>query len=254
MKVINIWKYDPKDHLDSSNKRFGVTSTLKELSHSIYSRSAGISGSPDSKFGSRKTEAFLRYKEIAFRKKEIERCNEFEKARLAVDIFENTIERIRSIHTAASDPIDWTVVRDSKLPYNKPKGEIGPLEKEALIQLNNYRPNFLTRLVGKYGRELQKLKEHVYRSRDIDILEYQAWVRDVRIAAKVIAGDLNAYFRIVNEFSPFEEMLEFGSCFSCFAVNSKVMEIEFDVSSEKIVPNEQLSLTKYRQGANERNT
>lgn len=232
-------KIAPKVHVNGTSKSAGVTSTLKELTYSVYSRSGSIE-----KRSSRDTLAYRKYREITERQKEKEKYNELEKVRLAVDAYENTLDRIHSIHKKVCNPINWPQVRDSNPPYHKPNGEIGPQEKAALQQLNEYKPKKLTRLLGKYGKELQVLKENVYQSRDKDILEYQTWVRDVRIAAKVIAGDANTYFRIMKEFAPFDDLLEYGHSFTFSAVSSKVMEIEFDAANEKVVPKEQYFLSE----------
>ncbi|MCM3729891.1 hypothetical protein M3226_30680 [Neobacillus cucumis] len=81
-------------------------------------------------------------------------------------------------------------------------------------------------------------------ARTKDKKEYQSWERDVKIATKVIEGDIDTYFGVIQEFNPLDHLTEFASSFEFFADDSKMMEIEFDVHSETVVPKEQLSLTK----------
>lgn len=245
LKSRKSFKMTPDIRNHTSSKPVGVTSSLKGLRNSVYSRFEARKPEAGQALENRsmKTRANHQYNVSFDSQKGHARYNELEKAKSAVEAFENTLERIHSIHHKANDPVNWHEVRDSAPPYNKPKGEIGPLETEALKQLNEYKPNLLSRLLGRYGKKLQALKENVYRSRDIDILDYQSWMRDVRIAAKVIAGDADTYFRIIKEFAPFDDLLELGSVLTFSAVNPKVMEIEIEMDSEKIVPKEQFSLT-----------
>ena len=44
--------------------------------------------------------------------------------------------------------------------------------------------------------------------------------------------------------NPFDDLLEFGSDFEFGANNSKVIEVEFKVKSDSVVPNYTLSLTQ----------
>ncbi|ALC81910.1 MULTISPECIES: DUF4236 domain-containing protein [Bacillus] len=231
LKTRKSFNITPETRFHANSKSIGVTSSLKPLRYSVHSRSHGGETAEirSSSNCSVKTLEFHQSKEIADVKMNRERYSELEKAKLAV----NKLNRIHSIHHIAEDHINWPEVRDSIPPYNKPKGEIGPLETKALAQLNKYKPKLLTRLLGRYGKKLQALKENVYRSRDIDIIEYQSWVRDIRFASKVISGDVDTYFRVIKEFAPFDDMLKYGSAFVVSAVNAKVMEIEFDVFSEK---------------------
>jgi len=68
--------------------------------------------------------------------------------------------------------------------------------------------------------------------------------RDFSIATKVIEGDIDTYFEVIQEFNQLDDLTEFGSGFEFFAEDPKIMEIEFDVHSDKVVLKEQLSLTK----------
>jgi hypothetical protein len=55
-------------------------------------------------------------------------------------------------------------------------------------------------------------------------------------AQSVLAGDIDAYFNVIAEVGPFDDLLEYGSGFEVGTDDPKVMQIEFQVKSDDIVP------------------
>ena len=55
-------------------------------------------------------------------------------------------------------------------------------------------------------------------------------------AQSVLAGDIDAYFQVINEVGPFDDLLEYGSGFEVGTDDPKIMEIEFQVKSGDIIP------------------
>ena len=55
-------------------------------------------------------------------------------------------------------------------------------------------------------------------------------------AQSVLAGDIDAYFKVIAEVGPFDDLLEYGSGFEVGTDDPKVMQIEFQVKSDSIVP------------------
>ena len=247
------FKIAPGVRLNVSSKSVGVSAGVKGLSYSVNSRSGSrvTASIPNTGISytttggrRRKTPAYNRQKEIQARQKELARLNELEQAALAVEEFENTIDRIQSIHLEADDPINWIKVRSTNPPFRKNEGQIGIHEQEALKKLQNYKPNLVAKLFKQDEKEIETLEKDVIAAREQDEIEYQTWERDVKVATKVIEGDIDTYFEVIQEFNPLDDLTEFGSGFEFFAEDPKIMEIEFDVHSDSVVPKEQLSLTK----------
>ncbi len=118
------------------------------------------------------------------------------------------------------------------------------MNKLPLTRYNQYKPNLIAKLFKQQDKELEELRQEVIDARKNDEEDYRSWERDVRIASRVIDGDIDAYFEVLKEFNPLDDLSEFGSGFEFFAENPKTMEIEFEVHSNQVVPKEQLSLTK----------
>lgn len=57
-------------------------------------------------------------------------------------------------------------------------------------------------------------------------------------AQSVLAGDIDAYFNVIEQVGPFDDLLEYGSGFEVGTDDPKIMEIEFRVKSDDIIPTE----------------
>lgn len=55
-------------------------------------------------------------------------------------------------------------------------------------------------------------------------------------AQSVLAGDIDAYFKVIEQVGPFDDLLEYGSGFEVGTDDPKIMEIEFQVKSGDIIP------------------
>ena len=57
-------------------------------------------------------------------------------------------------------------------------------------------------------------------------------------AQSVLAGDIDSYFQVISEVGPFDDLLEYGSGFEVGTDDPKILEIEFQVKSDEIIPTE----------------
>ena len=57
-------------------------------------------------------------------------------------------------------------------------------------------------------------------------------------AQSVLAGDIDSYFKVIEEVDPFDDLLEYGSGFEVGTDDPKMLEIEFQVKSDDIIPTE----------------
>lgn len=81
-------------------------------------------------------------RELVKRHKEREKMQELEQAKYDVDVYENYIEQIQSLHKEGSEKIDWIVLKNEKAPVEP---LLKYIKKEAAeFILNNFRPNFFS--------------------------------------------------------------------------------------------------------------
>ncbi len=57
-----------------------------------------------------------------------------------------------------------------------------------------------------------------------------------KLADGVLKGDIDSYLLVINEMKPFDDLLEYGSDFEAGTGDSDIMEIEFHVKSDDVIP------------------
>lgn len=174
--------------------------------------------------------------------KELAKQEELERARYEVEVHENKIDLIRSIHKECDDYFDWYDISRSKHPHHTK--ENGFHELEAQAKLDTFKPTFIQKILKTADKELEKLRQEVLVAREKDTAEFEELIRTTRLANRVLQQDTDAYLQIIEELSPLDDLLEFGSGFEFIIENSKTLEVEFNVHSKDVVPIQQKSLTK----------
>lgn len=71
---------------------------------------------------------------------------------------------------------------------------------------------------------------------------YKEWEELKKFSESIVAGDTDAYLSVINEIRPYDDLLEYGSSFEVGTDRSDVLEVEFHVKSEEVVPNVELSV------------
>lgn len=64
----------------------------------------------------------------------------------------------------------------------------------------------------------------------------------VPFAESVLAGNIDSYFKVIAEAGPFDDLLEYGSSFEVGTDDPSILEIEFRVMSDQVIPQNKLSL------------
>ncbi len=72
--------------------------------------------------------------------------------------------------------------------------------------------------------------------------EHKAWLELKEFSDEVLKGDIDSYFAIIDEVNPFEDLLDFGSNFQVGTDRADLLEIEFCVKSDDVVPKIDMSL------------
>lgn len=175
--------------------------------------------------------------------KEQQKANELAYNRLQVEEYNATVDMIQSIHKECDEQLDWQQIKASQPPFDK--NAQGDFEKTARYQYENYKPN-LKETVFKSKKDQQKamLLQNIEDAKIKDIEEYNNWENLVELSQKILDGDIDAYFQVISEMNPLDDLLDFGSDFEFGADNKEILHVEFRVKSELTVPTEALTLTQ----------
>lgn len=148
----------------------------------------------------------------------------------AVAIWEDHIDRLKSLHHEVSTTFDWNKIA-AAAPPDKPE----PVVSSTLCakeELDAFKPRFTDRLrIGGSDRRKQKLFDALERAKEEDrerhrkrLREYQAahdeWKADKLVAEQLLAGDIETILAVINENQSLSESGLIGS------------EIKFHINTE----------------------
>lgn len=198
-------------------------------------------------------ESRKRQRELQRQQKEIEKMEEFERASYEVQVYENEIEVLKSIHKDCGDAWDWEKIQASPAPEEPEKSNAK--EKQARAMLAGYKPGLSDKLLKRTETKQRELKEAVKIAIEEDeedykiaLEEYKAqytdWITIRELAGKILEGDFQVYSSAVNQVSPLAEISDIGSDFKFIVHSSKLVEGELYVHSEDVIPIEVRSILK----------
>lgn len=247
------FKIAPGVRFNVSGKGVGVSAGVKGLRYSVNSRGqrrttasipgTGLSYTSTSSSGRKyKSAAHGNRQQLARQQREIEKQEELQRAQHEVDLFENKIELIHSIHKECDDVFDWQEISQSRHPHHE--GQPGFYEVVSRKKLNSFKPSFMQKIMRSVDKEEAKLRNEIEQAKAKDQNEFKELQRTIDIANRVLNEDIDTYFKVIEELSPLDDLLEFGSGFEFFIDDPSVLEVEFNVHSKEVVPNQVKTLTK----------
>ncbi|MBD8070686.1 DUF4236 domain-containing protein [Bacillus sp. PS06] len=253
LRFRKSFKVAPGVRFNVSTKSVGASFGGKGLRYSVNSSGrrtttvgipgSGVSYSSTSSSGRKyKSSAYTQRNEIVRRQKEIAKLQELERNQLEVEAYENKVEMIKSIHKECDDEVNWLEMKNTPSPFTK--GEKGPNERIAEEKLNSYKPGFLSKILKQEEKKKKHLIDNIEKAKLEDQQDYLNWEELVETATNVLDGDIDTYFKVIEEFAPLDDLLEFGSGFEFFMEDPHSIEVEFNVHTESVVPTQVKSLTK----------
>lgn len=197
--------------------------------------------------------AVRRQRELARQHKAYAKMVELEAAEYEVEVYENQIDVLASIHKDSTTPINWDSILTSPEPLPPPPTK--HREREAAAALANYRPNFLDKLLRRVEDRRAALSRAVAEAKRADAAEHEAamqrhesnladWLDSRDLAGRVLAGESAAYLEVLQEMNPFEELGSLGSSVGFNVAGHSPVEVSVHVHAEDVIPKEVKSLTQ----------
>lgn len=192
-------------------------------------------------------EAKRRQRELERRRKELEKMREIEQAAYEVQVFENYIDVLASIHKDCSESWDWDSIRSSP-PPSKPEN-INKNENKARKEYEEFKPRLMDKIFGRVESKKRELKSAIYQGAqdDEDLFreamnkyetDYADWEAIRDLAGKLLEKDQNAYLDAIRQTDPFSEINQIGSTIKFNVVNEEIVEAVLQVNGEEVIPKE----------------
>lgn len=201
-------------------------------------------------------ESIRRQRELERQRNAYAKMQELERAQYEVELFNNRIEVLTSVHKDCGPTVSWENIHRYQLGPGEPKRENYAIrENNSRLALESYQPGVKDKLLRRTKSKQLELEEAVEQARRKDEEEYQEaiqvyeeelaeWEESKAIAQRIVEGDIEAYIEAIKHLNPFSEISEIGSSVSFSVVNAKMIEVVMAVNSEKVIPNETKSLLK----------
>jgi hypothetical protein len=250
---LNIGKRSAGLSLGSKGLRYTVNSSGRRTTTAgipgtgiYYSTTSGGKrrSKSHSKYNASKAKAAKLQREKEKAAAEKQKQLDLEYAKAAVEEYEDHINAIRLLHTEHEEPINWKQIYETKEPFSDPSITPGPRETDAREKLDNYKPGFFAKRFKFAENSNQTYYQNlIEKGKKEDREQYNEWKNLHILAEGAINGDTDTMLEIVENMQPFEDLTEFGSGFEMGFLDSDIVEVEFMIMADTVVPAEAKSLT-----------
>lgn len=198
-------------------------------------------------------DAQRRQRELEKQRKQLEKMQELERAAYEVQVYENHIDLILSVHKECSNTWDWEKIRSTEPPIKPTKSNIH--EELAKAKLDKFKPGVFGKILGHAESNRDKLVRNVREARETDEREYQEALQAYEqeyadggaareVGSRILTGSATAYIDVIRQTDLFSDISELGSSIEFQAKSSALVEATLHVNSEQVIPSEAKSLLK----------
>lgn len=192
-------------------------------------------------------DAKRRQRELVVQEKQYEKMQQLEQAVYEVEVYENNIEIIQSLHKESGEKVDWVAIAKSP-PPPEPKNTHHK-EKAARLKAENYKPGFFDKILKRSGQKQKQLNAATHKSQEADLNEHEKniknwksdigdWEKKTTLSKLLAEGDKESKINVIKELNPFSEISDLGSNLSFVVHENSIVEAEIHIHGEKIVPTE----------------
>lgn len=198
-------------------------------------------------------QAAQHHKALVRQHAQLAKMQEKQRAAYEVQVFENRLEMLVSVHQECGEFVDWNAVAQEACP--PPPISSNDHEREARDLATSYRPGFFVRLFGLEEKKRAALEERVQQANQEDEREHQEllqqhqeeeakWKQEHDLAHRVLKGDWQAYLEAIQSAQPFADVEELGSLLKMAQRRKNQIEVTLHVNNEQVIPSEVKSLLK----------
>lgn len=192
-------------------------------------------------------------RELEKQRQQLEKMQELERAAYEVEVYENHVDLLLSVHKECGHVWNWEELRSAE-PLTKPLKSISNQEV-AQAKLDGFKPGVFHKVLGRIEKKRAELTLAVEKAQETDEQEYQEalktyktefadWKATCELAEKVIAGNAEGYIEAIRQADPFSDISELGSSIQFQADGGSCIETTLRVNSGAAIPSEIKSLLK----------
>lgn len=192
-----------------------------------------------------------RQRELQKRQAQYAKMEALEQAAYEVEVYDNQIEVLLSVHKECGDEIDWSSFINRVEPAEPAATD--DAEVEAKNREQAYTPNFFAKLFKLEGRQRKKLLDDIEiakrQDKDRFVQEtrdwqsaHQDWLEEYSLASRVIAGDFQAKLDAIKLLDPFSDIAHLGTSIGFSIGTSGIVEATLNVHGSHVIPSEMKSL------------
>lgn len=198
-------------------------------------------------------DAKRRQRELERQETQFEKMQELEQAAYEVDVYENDIEIIQSLHKECNTPVNWNEI--ANIPSPKEPKLLQEKEIKAKSKAENYKPSFFDKLLKQEGKKQEKLSYAIAKAQDDDVKEHREkfkkwesnvvdWDERTKLSRLLLRGDSESKIDVIRELNPFSEISSLGLNLSFSISENSIVSAEVHIHAKDIVPSEIKSLLK----------
>ena len=198
-------------------------------------------------------EAKRRQRELERERKQLAKMEELERAAFEVEEYENYLDVLMSIHKDCGPTWNWQEINDSPRPQEPQRRHNRELKAKAAHQ--SYTPGVSDKLLRRSDSKREELSAAVGEAAAEDQREHvQAlenhraalaeWEEQRALAARILAGDPDAFVTAIDLIDPFSELSGLGSSVNFSCDDSRLIEATLFPHGEDVIPKKSKSLLK----------
>lgn len=197
--------------------------------------------------------AIRNQRELQKQQKMIAKMQENERAAYEVQVYQNHIDLLLSVHKECGEIYDWAEIEHSEPPA-KPE-RLNQHEDAAKLNLSSLKIGLSDKLLGRGDAKKKQLLDAIEDATRLDEKEYQdaltsyqneyeEWQTVTKLSTKILSGDMAAYIEVIKKVDPFSDIKGPGSSYKINVDSKTMLTATLSVNGENVIPTEVKSLTK----------
>lgn len=192
-----------------------------------------------------------RQRDLQKREAQFAKMEAMEQAQHEVEVYENQIDVLLSVHKECGEEIDWESFINRVEPVQPQR--IDSAESAAKELLQTYKPGLFARLLKLENKQRQKLAESIEtaKRKDSDRFfqetqdwqsEHDTWKDEQDLARRILSGEAQAKLDAIKMLDPISDISHLGTSIVFSVGSTGILDVTLSVHGTRVIPSEVKSL------------